>query len=237
MNTPRLNDCLDELDESDVQRLRPHLRAVNLEAGERLQTAGEPVARLLFPISCLIAFSRELSTGISVDTALIGPEGVVGLRGLIQQPSLHEVQVVVSGLAYEVRIADFSPELQRSSGIQRMCMRAGTRIIDMISTELACSRFHAVEARLAKWILVRHDRGQGGTILATHQSIADSLGVRREAVTNALQRLEGVRVERGCLQVHDRAPLEAACCECYFSRSAEHAAQLSLPFPARTLQG
>ena len=155
---------------------------------------------------------------------------MVGLRGLIDGNSLHSVRVAASGLAYTVGMAEFFQVWQGSATLQRMCMLAGTRILDKISTELACSRFHGVEARLAKWILLRHDHRGNDSIETTHQTIADSLGVRREAVTNGLRKLGGVQGWRGSLEVFDRRPLEAACCECYFTLRMREGSQMPLPF-------
>ena len=230
MLNPRSNEWLDQLPEAEFLRLQPHLRLVALPAGERLYAPGDPIKKLLLPVTALIAYSRELREGTCVDTALIGAQGVVGLRGLIDGPSLHGMHVAASGLAYVIDIVDFLPVWQDSVTLQRMCMRAGIRILDMVSTELACSRFHAVDARLAKWILLRHDHGTTNRIEATHQMVADSLGVRREAVTNSLRKQGGVRVARGCLEVHDRQPLEAACCECSATLNPTPGAQLCLPF-------
>ena len=227
---PRSNQWLDQLAESDFVQLHPHLRLVSLPVGERLRGAGDPIKKLHFPITALIALSRELREGVGVDTALIGAEGVVGLRGLIDDASLHSVHVATSGLAYAIDMADFLPVWQGSVSLQRMCLRAGTRILDMVSTELTCSRFHDVEARLAKWILLRHDHRGNDLIETTHQTIADSLGVRREAVTNGLRKLGGVQGGRGSLEVFDRRPLEAACCECYFTLRMREGSQMPLPF-------
>lgn len=226
---PRSNEWLDQLAEADFLRLQPGLRLLSLQAGERLYAAGDPVKKLHLPVSALIAFSRELSEGVVVDTALIGAEGVVGLIALTGRPSPHGVHVAASGLAYELDIADFVQAWQGSVTLQQQCMMAGTRILDMVSSELACSRFHGVEARLAKWILMRCDRGRTTHIQATHQTIADSLGVRREAVTNALRKLGGVRVFRGSLEVFDRESIEASACECHATLQQAHNPPLSLP--------
>lgn len=229
MLNPQYNEWLEQLAESDYLHLQPRLRLVSLQAGERLYAAGDPIHQLHFPVGALIALSRELSEGVVVDTALIGEEGVVGLRGLIGDASLHDVHVATSGLAYALDMADFVQAWQGSVTLQRQCILAGARILDMMSSEFACSRFHGVEARLAKWILTRCDRSKTTRIQATHQTIADSLGVRREAVTNALRKFGGVRVVRGSLEVLDRATIEARSCECYATLRQAHTPQLSLP--------
>jgi CRP-like cAMP-binding protein len=84
-----------------------------------------------------------------------------------------------------------------------------------ISTEVMCSRFHSLEQRLAKWLLLRLDEGDGKLVETTHQIIATSLGYKREAITLTLRQFQGIDVFRGKIQVNDRGWLERSSCGCY----------------------
>lgn len=229
MANPRNNDLLVQLPDSVYQRLLPELQLISLVAGDELHGPGDPIHKVYFPITALISLSKELSDGLSMDVALIGSESMAGLRGLVGA-SMHRVHVSATGLAYQMDIHVLRRELEAGSGVGSMCLRAAHQITQMLSAEATCSRFHTCDQRLAKWILMRHDRSCTPCVQATHQSVASSLGVRREAVTHALTRLQGLKYLRGKIEVVDRAPLEKSSCECYFSIRELMINQLSLPF-------
>lgn len=111
-----------------------------------------------------------------------------------------------------------------------MCLQAGIQMLRKMSMEVACAHFHTLEQRVAKWVLIRHDRDRSAPIQATHQSIADSLGVRRESITNTLGKMRGLSHSRAAIEVEDRASLEHASCECYVAQREVHPFQMPLPF-------
>lgn len=230
MVNPRHNDVLEALPEDVYERLRPHLHLVSMSLGEMLQQPGQPIDSVYFPISALIGFSRNLADGTSMDTALIGPEGMVGIRGLISSGD-HDVRVVGVGFAYRMPIEILSREMDTVSILKSVVLRCAFQTTKMIAVEGVCGHFHSIEQRLAKWLLIRCDRGRTDELHVTHQNIADSLGVRREAVTNALNKLSGLSNGRGLISVQDRQVLEQACCECYEYLRNESGNQMALPFP------
>ncbi len=231
MLNPRCNALLDRLPEQDYERLLPHLNLVSLRQDQQIYLASDRADKVYFPVTALIAFARDLDDGSAIDTACIGAEGVVGLRGLVGT-SLHRVYVASSGLAYLMDLSHLVQAFHASPAIAAMCMQAGSQILKNTSLELACSHFHPIGQRLAKWVLMRHDRSGSPQIEVTHQAIALSLGTRREAVTHACQSLPGLRPGRGHLEITDRAALERHCCECYFLQKETHAGQMDLPFRA-----
>ena len=99
-----------------------------------------------------------------------------------------------------------------------------------MSMEVACANFHSLDQRIAKWLLIRHDHDRSAPIRATHQSIADSLGVRRETITHALSKMRGLSFSRCAIEVEDRTLLEHTSCECYVAQREVHPFQLPLPF-------
>ena len=101
-------------------------------------------------------------------------------------------------------------------------------MVSKMSMEVACANFHSLEQRVAKWLLIRHDHHRNDPIRVTHQSIADSLGVRREAITLILRKMRGLSFSRGAIKVVDREMLEHSTCECYAAQRQVHAFQMPL---------
>lgn len=212
---PRQNTPLQQLADADFQALEGHFRLVSMAEGALLHHPGDPIRKVFFPVSAVVAFSRELENGLSVDTALVDREGIVGLMGLFGGKSLHAVRVLTSGFAYEVGIDELLRVFRASEGVQRMCMQAGQRIVNSVSTEAACIQLHSAPERLARWLLMRQDHAGHATLRTTHQVLAHAMGLRREAVTLLLRRLGGIRLGRGCIEVVDRQALLSCSCACY----------------------
>lgn len=229
MANPRMNDLLDSLADSDLQTLLPSLQLVSLTAGETLAEAGATSNKIYFPINALVAHSREMSDGLTIDTAMVGADGMLGCGGLIGT-SLHRIYVAQSGLAYRINAEDFLSAISAHAAIADLCMRGVQHVLRKISIELTCSHFHSIHQRVARWILAQDDCNHTGSLQITHQAIAHSLGVRREAVSLTLSKLKGCHVSRGNLEISDRPLLEAECCECYFQLKATNPHQIKLPF-------
>ncbi len=229
MANPLMNHLLASLPDSDFQVLLSCLQLTSLTAGETLAEAGQPSFKIYFPIDALVAHSREMEDGLAIDTASVGADGMLGCGGLSGTP-LHRLYVSQSGFAYRMDIADLKSAMASHTHIADMCMAGVQQILRKISIELACSHFHSLHQRVARWLLAQSDYGQTDSLVVTHQAIANSLGVRREAVSLTLPKLDGFSVSRGRLEITTRNLLEKACCECYFQLKATHPHQLKLPF-------
>lgn len=227
MVTPRENQLLDQLPDATLQRLLPHLQLVSLFARESLHAPGDQITTVHFPITALIGLSKETSDGLAMDTAIVGSEAMVGLRGLIG-PSVHRVTVSSTGSAYKMPITSFRQFFSTDRAINQMCWQAADRISQMTVAESACSRFHSIDQRIAKWLLTRLERTGLQQIKSTHQFIGDSLGLRREAVTIALKKLSCIRTHRGSIDVLNQANLEKVSCECYSIEREMRTKQLQL---------
>ncbi len=226
---PRTNQCLETLPESDYELLRPHLRLMSLGAGQSLNEALSRPDKLYFPVNALIALRKDTPDGLSIDTATIGAEGLLGLSGLTGH-SYFQTIVAEPGLVYQLDISHMQRLIDLHPMITKMCMRAAQLVIRKISMELLCNHYHQIPQRLSRWILTRHDYLLADNLCVTHQAISDSLGIRREAVSLALAHLAGVSVSRGHLDIWDRAELERQSCECYFQLKQVHPSQISLVF-------
>lgn len=228
MLNPRMNHCLAQLDEGEYSRIEAELRLVSLTQGQLLYEAGDPIRKFLFPVTAKIAISASLDGDHYTDIVLIGAEGMLGRRLLIDGISSHRAYVSVAGFAYEISALPILHEFRKFSGVHDICMASIENILMTISKEVLCSRFHSLEQRLAKWLLQRLDEGSGNSVETTHQSIASSLGYKREAITLNLRHLEGVELFRGKIEVKDRSRLERAACSCYAPPDKQIQTQLNI---------
>ena len=154
-----------------------------------------------------------------LEMGLIGNEGMLGatlVLGTRAMPLRATVQG--SGTAVRLATARFQRRFRDSPALVRRLKRHLYVLLAQLSRTAACTRFHDVEARLARWLLMTHDRAHGDQFNLTHQFLAGMLGVRRSGITVAagdLQRRDLIRYTRGTIEVLDRKGLEAASCECY----------------------
>ena len=233
MLNPRCNTLLDQLTDAQSQRVFQSLRLVSLTEGQQLYAPGELIDQVYFPVTALMAIAKVMKDGQVMDVATVGREGAIGFRGLVSRCP-NAVFVTMAGLAYQIslqqlqRIQDQSP----GSGAWLNCMSAEAirNVFDRMEVEVGCAHFHSTRERVARWLLVRYAQAHSLCIEATHQKIADSLGVRRESVTHALLQLRGIQYIRNRIEIHDPAALESQACECHrdLRESAGEALDLSL---------
>lgn len=226
---PMMNQCLEMLPDSDFQLLLPHLKLMSLRVGESLNEAFSRPDKLYFPTSALIALRKDTPDGLSLDTATVGAEGLLGLSGMTGNSYFHTI-VAESGFAYQLDRIHLERLIDLQPMITKMCMRAAQLVIRKISMEFLCTHYHQIPQRLSRWILTRHDCLMANDLSVTHQAISYSLGIRREAVTLTLANLVGVRISRGHLFITDRTALEHQSCDCYYQLKQVHPNQISLDF-------
>jgi CRP-like cAMP-binding protein len=215
MLNPRMNQCLAQLSEEEYQGLEPQLRLVSLTRGRVLYEPGDSMKRFLFPVTAKISIATCFDDENFTDIVLIGNWGMIGRRILIDGISSHRVHVSVTGFAYEIDASTMLHEFRRFAGVHDICIATVENLLSQISNEVMCSRFHSLEQRLAKWVLLRLDEADDTTVETTHQSIATSMGYKREAISLALSQFEGIEVSRGRIHVTDRGWMRRASCGCY----------------------
>ena len=205
MPAPRSrNRILSELTQSDFDVLAPHLVSETLEGRHAVETPNKPITHVYFPETCIISVVAKAAGDLHIEAGLIGREGMTGLAVVMATDrSPHEAYVQVPG-ATQRAPAEFISQLMRDSvEARQLFLRfANVFMVQTAQTALANGRAR-IEERLARWLLMAHDRMGQDEILLTHEFISVMLGVRRPGVTDALHQLEGrgmVRAQRG--QVH-----------------------------------
>jgi CRP-like cAMP-binding protein len=213
------NLLLSSIPTSKRQSLIPHLELVSLAPDAELYATDGDLACVYFPIDCVISFLYTTAEGDTVEAGLTGNEGMVGLAVLLGGGSTPSRAVVQSaGQAWKVRANVIRDEFARGGYFQRLLLRYTQVLLTQVSQTAVCNRFHSVEKRLCRRLLLCHDRLDSDDLMLTQEFIAKMLGGRRESVTVAARRLKNgglIRYSRGHIEILSRPGLESAACECY----------------------
>lgn len=213
------NRLLAALPAKEYERLLTGLKPVKLTYGEVLYEPGEQMGHVYFPSDCLVSLLTVVEGHRALEVGLVGREGMLGSR-LAMGISASAVRALVQGTGTAMRMtsARFLQEFRRSPALQRTLFRFTDALMLQVTQTAACNRFHMVEERLARWLLMTRERLRSGEFHLTQEFLADMLGVRRVGVTtaaSALQRRKLIRYRRGIIRILDQQGLEVAACSCY----------------------
>jgi len=191
---------------------------IDLRFAQRLHAQDQRVARVYFPISGYVSLIAERD-GSALEVMVVGREGVVGCDPAMGVPrSATTALVQAEGQALCIRTAAFVGEVQRNQQLRAAVQRYTVFMVSSVATSATCINGHLLPARLARWLLMAHDRVRSRDLLFTHEFLSTMLGVRRVGVTNAateLQRQGIIGYHRGVVSILDRAELLKAACSCY----------------------
>ncbi len=216
---PATNSLLAALPRTEYERLISGLEPVKLTFGEVLYQPGEPIRHAYFPNDCLVSLLAVVEGRTVLEVGLVGSDGMVGIPlalGIGVSPIRALVQG--SGTAMRMKSARFGREFSRNPSLRRDLFRYTHALMAQAAQTAVCSRFHLLEARLARLLLMTSDRMQSNDFRLTHEFLAQMLGVRRVGVTKAagtLQHRKLISYSRGGIRILDRKGLEAASCRCY----------------------
>lgn len=196
-----------------------HLEPVVLSPGSVLQHGGQPTRHLHFITEGIVARRYVAENGDTLEYAITGPEGVIGITSFLGGGSTpSDAVVLVPGSAYRLPAAELVHELEEDRPLFSLLWRYTLALLEQAGQSVACNRHHSVEQQLSRWILSCTDRLASNSLAMTHELIAGMLGVRRESVTGAAMELQSLGLidhSRGHFVVLNRRRLEAHACECY----------------------
>lgn len=210
-----MNLLLRALPSSDLRLLDPYLVATPLSGGQLVAVAGAPARTLIFPDSATITLYSPRACAKAIAVALVGPEGMTGWSALLdhRDAPFNAVVSPAGGMARAIDIAPFEAACAASESLRAAFLRFARAMTDQLASAATCAIHDPVGRRLARWMLMLHDRQDGDELALTHDVLAGDLGMRRASVTDALHLLEGdhvVRCARGRIIVCDRPALERA---------------------------
>jgi len=213
------NRILAALPHQELGRILLHAVNVHLERGQVVYVTGDRIHHVYFPNNGLLSLRCTSESGSTVEVAMVGNEGVVGLPAILRNCLMpHEVTVQITTEAFKIRVEDFQEEFNKREALQELMLRYLNILIAEISQSSLCHRFHTLEQALSRWLLTTQDRLSSASLDVTHEIISHALGVPRTGVTmaaGALQRASLIRYSRGKIVILDRAGLEANSCECF----------------------
>jgi CRP-like cAMP-binding protein len=209
------------------EKLIPNLQRVSLERGKILHHPGETIEALYFPIDCLLSITITMIDGTTAETGVVGNRDVLGVNAFMggRETTQTEYVVQIAGSAVKADARPLLEEFDRNKHLRDVVLRYTQALIAQISQTTACNSLHALEQRLARWLLEAQDRVSSDDLKLTQEFIADMLGVRRAGVTQAAQKLQEnglIRYRRGQVQILDQRGLEAASCECFRTVKEEY---------------
>ncbi len=213
------NAFLDTLEPTSAAPILRALVRIDGKNGMRISDPRRPFEHITFPCGGMISAVARMDDGNDVEVSVIGCDGFHGFEvGLGHDRSAKVAMVQIPGPLWQIGRAEFEMCLRADGALKQRVLDYAMVCIETISQFSACNGSHSINRRLARWLLMSHDRVPGDDLILTQEFIATMLGVRRAGVTIAASALERdglIAYSRGKIRIVDRSGLEAVACECY----------------------
>ena len=212
------NRILAALPLNEYRNLQPKLERVSLNFAEIIYDPGDVISHIYFPESGIVSLLSTVEKNSTLEVGIVGNEGIIGLPVFLGVATSNNRAIVQgAGFALKMATAHFLKESRRGE-LPKLLQRFVHSLIVQISQSAVCNRFHQIEARLAKWLLMTADRMPSVSFKITQEFLSNMLGVRREAVNIAVRSLHKqqlISYSRGKLLILNQNNLETAACSCY----------------------
>lgn len=214
------NLMLAAIPSQERERLEPFLQWVEVDLGETLIAPNEPIKQMFFPYDAVTSTIQEMEDGGSVETGLMGIEGLIGIQLWLQMPSTPTLTIVqVEGYGYRMKATDFIREVRdRQTPLNFLIARYTHAFLSMTSIAAACNRLHTLDQRMCRWLKLVHNRVRRDEFQMRQDFMAHMLGVQRPTVSTTahmLQQAGLITYTRGQMKVLDSEGLVDGACPCY----------------------
>lgn len=216
---PATNLLLASLPRKEYQSFLARCEPVELIFSEILNEPGKLVRHVYFPTNSFISLVAPIDSQTSMEVGMVGHEGMVGLNlALGVKFSLLRAIVQGAGTALRMDTVQFLQIFEKNTALQQKLRAYAYVRMNQLAQTIGCNRFHVMDARLARWILMTQDCAHSNEFHITHEFLSYMLGVRRASITESagiLQKKKLISYSRGRVRILDRSGLEATACECY----------------------
>lgn len=213
------NLLLASLPREEYQSFLARCEPVELISSEILNEPGKRVRHVYFPTNSFISLVAPIDSQTSMEVGMIGHEGMVGLNlALGIKFSLLRAIVQGAGTALRMDAVQFLQIFEKNTALQQKLRAYAYVRMNQLAQTIGCNRFHVMDARLARRILITQDCAHSNEFHITHEFLSYMLGVRRASITESagiLQKKKLISYSRGRVRILDRSGLEATACECY----------------------
>ena len=216
-----------------LEKLSPPVREAVIAAavsvdrahGSALYVQGAPMTEVHFPVAGVFSVILQMEDGDQVESLTVGSEGMIGSAAyLLVTRSPFDTIAQIAGTTLTIPVDALLALTRAHADLDEVLRRYTVFEQRMAHQSAACNALHLVEQRLARWLLMSHDRADGGdTLPLTQEFLAAMLGIRRQSVgqvAHELQRKGLIRYRRGMVVIVDRQALEGHSCECYAAMRA-----------------
>jgi CRP-like cAMP-binding protein len=222
---PLGNRLLAALPRMEYERLLPELEAITLTFAQVIYEPGDTIRYVYFPDDSIVSLLTSADHHSTLEVGMIGNEGMAGVSVFMGvDKSRTRALVQGAGAAVRMKSAALRRESKQIGSLHRLLQRYTHSLLTQMSLSSACNRFHTLDARLARRLLMTHDRIGSDEFRLTQEFMSNMLGVRREGVSKVagnLQRERLISYSRGHITILDRGALEKVSCECYHIIKAE----------------
>jgi CRP-like cAMP-binding protein len=218
--SPRANRIIAALSDDDYESMSRDLQRLYLPQKSPMIDANQPITVVDFPLHGLASQVATMQDGTTVEVGPIGREGTTGLPLFLGATTTPiDTFMQIPGEVMRMSAGAFIAATDRMPAFRRALQLYAEATVSSMGWWVACNRAHVIQQRMARWLLMSHDRVLGDEFSLTHEYLSQMMGVRRASVTeaaNAIQEDGAIRYSRGVMTIVDRARLEALTCECYW---------------------
>lgn len=215
--------------------LLSELRVVSLTVNQVLYEQGDQIDYVYFPIDCVVSGLAIMEDGTTIETSMVGREGLVGISTVLGSGRSRQwMWVTIGGNAIQLESRFLDRLIVQNETALKALLNCYRSLVTQVSQRCVCNTRHTIMERLCCWLLMIHDRVGGTSLSLTQEMIASRVGARRAGITVAagmLQDMKAIEYRRGQLHIQNRDALAAAVCECYSIMQADFR---SIPPPVST---